>query len=308
MPIIFDPAAPDIPAVTTFDDVIEEVTSNLQGYTAATDQVTYLTSTCGVSDLGVTVADASILSRGIIEIDTELMWVTQSSPGAQSFTILPAGRGWRGTVAAIHPTGTTVTAAPAVPRFIVRREIVNQINSLYPGVYSVNSMEFTYNNVLQIGWPLPAEAADVLDVRWKDYNGNWQRIRTWELENGADTTDFPTGVTIRFHGIPQGRTVQVVYATIPTVPVSDTDLFSTTGLSAGAKDLVVLGTMARIVPMMDVSRLTVAYVPVEEMSQNRPAGGALAVGKYLEAKYAMRLQQERAILNSNFPARVHFTR
>jgi hypothetical protein len=292
----------------TFDDVIQEVTSNLQGFTASPDQVTYLTASVAPGDLIISVFDASVMSRGIIEIDTELMWVMTNTIGNNTFNLLPLGRGWRGSTVAAHASGATVIAAPAVPRFIVRREVLNQFNGIYPEIYAVNSTEFTYTNVLQIGWPLPADAVGVLDVRWKDYNGNWQRIRTWEIEFGADATDFPTGKTIRFHGIPQGRTVQVVYPTIPVAPVADTDLFSDTGLSDGAKDLIVLGAMARIVPNMDISRLNINYVAAEEMTQARPAGGAIAVAKYLEAKYAQRLQQERAILNSQYPARIHFTR
>lgn len=293
---------------TTFDDVIQEVTSNLQAFTAATDQVSSVAVSVDPGDLTIQVADASIISRGIIEIDTELMWVTNSAQGSGLFTILPLGRGWRGTTPAAHSVGATVIAAPAIPRFIVRREIINQFSAIYPEMYAVKTNEFVYSNLLQIGWPLPADAMGVLDVRWKDYNSNWQRIRTWEIEFGADTTDFPTGKTIRFHGIPQGRTIQVVYPTIPVAPVADTDLFSATGLSQGAKDLIVLGAMARIVPNLDISRLNVAYVPAEEMSQNRPTGGAINVAKYLEAKYGQRLQQERAILNQQYPARVHFTR
>ena len=302
MPITFDPAG------TTLDDVIQEVTSNLQGYTASTDQVTYLTAPMVPGDLTIAVADASVMSRGIIEIDTELMWVMTTDIGANQFNLLPLGRGWRGSAVAAHNSGSTVISAPAVPRFIVRREILQTLASIYPEMYAVATTEFTYSNILQIGWALPAPAVGILDVRWKDYNGNWQRIRTWEIEFGANTTDFPTGKTIRFHGIPQGRTVQVVYATIPAPLVNDTDLFSTTGLSAGAKDLIVLGTMARIVPTIDISRLNVAYVPATEMTQARPSGGAIAIGKYLEAKYAQRLQQERAVLNTQYPARVHFTR
>jgi len=162
--------------------------------------------------------------------------------------------------------------------------------------------------VLKLGWGIPEDAVAILDVRWKDFRNNWQRIRTWEAENGADLTDFPTGRCVRFRGIPVGRTVQIVYAVNPTVLVGEGDLFSGTGLSESAKDLVVLGTMARVIPNLDVSRLQVQYAAAEEMGQARPQGGGIAVAKFVQQQYMARLRAERTKLNITYPARVHFTR
>jgi hypothetical protein len=108
--------------------------------------------------------------------------------------------------------------------------------------------------------------------------------------------------------IPIGQTVQIVYAVVPTTLTNENEPFETTGLSAGAKDLVVLGVMARVAPMLDVSRLSVEYVPASEMVQARPQGGGINVAKFFEAKYSQRVAQERTKLNRLYPARIHFTR
>ena len=102
--------------------------------------------------------------------------------------------------------------------------------------------------------------------------------------------------------------MQVVYGSIPTTLTNEVDLFSSTGLSDSAKDLVVLGTMARVVPNLDVSRLAVQYAAADEMGQARPNGGAITVAKYIQAVYQLRLRQERAALNAAYPARIHLTR
>ena len=292
----------------TFGDLIEEILSNLQGYSAAPDQVTSVSAAVGVSETSITVDDATQLGRGLIEIGTELMWVQTVNSTANSLTILPKGRGWRGTTATPHSTGDTVVVSPAMPRSVVAREINNHVRSLYPDVFAVQSTQFTFNNVGKTGWGIPVEAVAILDVRWKDFRGNWQRIRSWEAENGCDLVDFPTGRCVRLTGIPVGRPVQVVYAITPNTLTSESDLFSTTGLTDSAKDLVVLGTMARVVPNLDVSRLSVEYVPAGEMGQARPHGGAITLAKYFEAKYAQRLRQERTALNQKYPARIHMTR
>jgi hypothetical protein len=99
-----------------------------------------------------------------------------------------------------------------------------------------------------------------------------------------------------------------VYAITPIPLVAETDLFSDTGLSASAKDLVVLGTMVRVIPNLDVSRLQVQYAPAEEMGSPRPHGGAITVAKYVQQQYLMRLRQVRAALNASYPARIHYTR
>jgi len=293
---------------TTFADVLEEVLSNLQGYTAASDQVTSVTADISLTDTTITVDDATTLGRGIIEVGQELMWVQTKSDTGNTATLLPKGRGWKGTIVTTHAAGDTVVVSPSVPRSAVAREVNNHIRALFPDVYAVATTEFVYGSVIQTGWAVPAEAVAILDVRWKNYLNNWQRVKGWEAENSTNLTDFPTGRCVRLWGIPVGRTVQVVYAITPVPLVAETDLFSTTGLTESAKDLVVLGTMARVIPNLDVSRLQVQYASAEEMGSPRPHGGAITVAKFFEQKYQLRLRQERAALNIKFPCRIHWTR
>ena len=293
----------------TFGDLIEEIVGNLQGYTAAPDQVTSASADIGATDLVIPVDDASVSGRGMVEIGNELMWVQAVNINTSTFTVLPRGRGWKGSTAQAHAQGDTIVVSPSVPRFSVSREINNHIASMYPDIYAVATMEFTYDNILKRGWALPATAVAVLDVRWKNFLGNWERIKSWELEFSADLTDFPTGVNVRLrYGVPIGRPIQVVYAVTPTPLVNETDLFSSTGLMASAKDLVVLGTIARIVPNLDLSRLSVEFAAASELATTRPAGGGVTLAKFFEAKYAQRVAQERSKLNRLYPARIHMTR
>jgi len=293
---------------TTFGDVLEEILGNLQGYSAAPDPVTAVTSAVSLTDTVITVDDATTLGRGLIEIGTELMWVQTKSDTGNTVTLLPKGRGWKGTTKTTHDVGDTVVVSPSVPRSAVAREVNNHIQALWPDVYAVATTEFVYGSVIKTGWAVPAEAVAILDVRWKNYLNNWERVKGWEAENSTNLTDFPTGRCVRLWGIPVGRTVQVVYAITPIPLVAETDLFSTTGLTESAKDLVVLGTMARVIPNLDVSRLQVQYASAEEMGSPRPHGGAITVAKFYEQKYRLRLMQERAALNIQFPCRIHYTR
>lgn len=295
---------------TTFASLTDEVLSNIQGFTASPDQMTYLVASMTSSDTSILVNDATNVSRGMIEIGGELIWVQSVDTSSNTLTTLPNGRGWRGTTAAAHSDNDTVVISPTIPTSVVKREINNEIAALYPNVFGVGTTEFTYDSVIKDAWELPADAEAILDVRWKDFLNNWQRIRGWEIEHSSDTTTFATGISLRISSlIPISRTVQVVYIKKPVALVNDADVFETvTGLSTGAKDLVVMGSMIRILPMLDVARLGVQYAPAEELAQPRPLGSALQIAKELRNTYQQRLLQERTILAKRYPARVHLTR
>ncbi len=59
------------------NDMVNEVRSNLQGYTLRQDRLTYLANAGGITASGteIQVGSSSNLAKGIIEIDDELIWV-----------------------------------------------------------------------------------------------------------------------------------------------------------------------------------------------------------------------------------------
>ena len=304
MPITYDP--PGVyGGVDTFSGLVDEILSNVQGFTASPDQVTSLTDDITAADTTFVVDDGEGVAAGLVEIGEELVWVRSFDETSTTAQTLPQGRGWRGTVAAAHSAGTLVTVSPAVPRSVVVREVNNVIRSLYPSIYAVATTEFQYDDNYRLGWDVPAEAEAVLDVRWKDPYGNWVPVRDWSLEKSLNTTDHTTGTVVKLCGVPVGYTVQVVYARKPSVLTSLTQDWTECGLEDGAKDLLVLGVIARVLPMLDVSRLSVTYAAADEMDQPRPLGSAAALAKQFKADYTARLDQERDILNRRYPARWH---
>jgi len=293
---------------TDRDDIVEEILSDLQGFTAAPDQVTSLTSDITADATTLTVQDAAGVSSGLLEIGDELMWVTGFDGQSGNVTLLPKGRGWRGTTAVAHGKGDTVVVSPNVPRSVVVREVNNQIRALYPSLFGVRTYEFIHDNPLQNAWPLPAEAEAVFDVRFKDYLGNYERVRNWEVEFSTDATVSTSGVAVRVGHVPIGYPVQIVYGVRPTVLSTGTSLLADTGLQPGAKDLLVLGALARIIPMLDVARLEVQHAAADELATPRPLGSASALADKFTKQYQQRLVEERRILSDRYPARVHWTR
>lgn len=293
----------------TFDEIVDEILGNLQAYTASPDQVTALTNTIDSSTTSLVVDEATYVSRGMIEVGDELMYVQSVNSTTNTLTLLPRGRGWRQTTAAAHDAGDTVVVSPAVPRATVKTEVNNQIRALYPNLFAVDSTEFDFDDIIQEGWELPAEAVAVLDVRYKDTLNNWQRVRAWEVEYESNATDFPSGVMLRFGRVPYGQTVRVVYAKRPTALSTGSDEFSTvTGLSDSAKDLVTLGAMIRILPNLDVARLHIQQAEAAAIASNRQLDAATSISRDMQRRYVIRLSEERSALNKQYPARIHFGR
>ena len=293
----------------TFFDMIEEINSDFQGFTVASDQVTSLTAPMGTTDTMLTVADGSAMSTGICQIGDEMVWVTSVDTNSNTVTLLPQGRGWAGSTAQTHSIGDTVTVSPAYPRARIKKAINDSIATLYPALFSVQTNEFTLLDVIHLAWGIPANVEMILDVRWRDPLGNWQRIRGWEIDRQANTTDFPTGQALLItQRIIPGSTVHVVYATQPTPLVNETDLWSITGLGDSIAAIVIADVKGRMLPMLDVARLQVTHAAAMELEQTHPVGSAIAAGAKFQQIAQQRLQVESLALRRRYPARVHITR
>ena len=80
-----------------FSDLVDETLIALSGYTQRQDQSTYLTVAMTDTQTTMTVADAAVLSKGLVEVGDELMWVESFDRATNVATIAPYGRGFRST-------------------------------------------------------------------------------------------------------------------------------------------------------------------------------------------------------------------
>jgi hypothetical protein len=296
--------------VTTFSQLTDSTLLYLSGFSNLQDQATYLTTAINTSVTTLAVADASALSRGLIEVDDELMWVDSVDTTGLTATVPPYGRGYRGTAAATHAQGTRVVSSPVFPRQSVKDAINETISSLYPDLYGVGTTSFTFASN-QATYPLPAEAQSVIQAQWQvsGYTTEWEWLRRYTVDGNADATTFPTSGTITLRdAIVPGRTVRVVYTKEPTPLANSTDVFTTvTGLPQSCADLVRLGAAYRMVPFLDVPHLSGMSAEADFTANMRPVGGAATLSKWLMQQYQIRLQQEQSKLQDQFPVRVRYT-
>lgn len=292
--------------MTTRDDLVDEVVSNLEGFTVAPGQSTHLTADVSASDLSLPVADASQVSAGILEVGDELVWCTSSDASSSQAAVPPYGRGYRGSTAAAHLSGTQVRMAPAWPRHVVAREINNAIDGVYPLLFAVREAPAIQVDGVTYQFDLPSDAERVVDVRYMFTSvTGWQRARAWELEHKAPSS-FAGGRFLSIYGgPPPGSTVQVVYLARPARLVNGSDDFAAvSGLSDQCKDVIVLAAMARMARFMDLARLPNR----DDVNDNRTVGAATDVANDLFRQYQTRLLEEQSALSARFPVRPHKVR
>jgi hypothetical protein len=296
--------------VTTYNDMVEEVLINLEGFTLRQDRTTYLTAGIDDNDLSIALASGDNIGKGVLEIDEELIHIDSVDRSDRSAVISPFGRGYRGTTAAAHSADAKVTFAPSFPKISVKRAINDTIRAIYPSVYGVASTTFSFNPSVTT-YSLPAEAETVLAVSYDTIgpSNEWLPIRRWRHDPTSNIGEYATGNAISiYEAIVPGRTVNVVYAKTPTPLSNAGDVFTTvTGLEERSRDLIVYGAAYRMASFLDPGRLNFTSPEADQNDQTRPFGSGTNTARYLLALYQQRLQEETNRLHGKYPVRVHYT-
>jgi len=294
------------PSADTLGTMTEQVVSSLLGWDGAGEQHTSLVSGIDSSAVSFDVTDADTVSRGVIEIDGELMWVD----GCAAVTVaLPSwGRGYRGTTPAAHSAGAKVVVNPVFPASVAERAINDEVRALYPNVFAVKTAATFAYDTSDYEYVLPADCVRVLSVRaQRSGYDEWDEIDRWDVKHSLPTAVYTTGKAIVLpSGIGPGDSVQIVYAARPSAMTASTDVFATvTGLPASSKDVVVLGAMIRLLPTMDYMRLPTRTAEADAVGSSRQGGLAVTIAEKLRDQYARRVTEERTALFDQYRIPVH---
>ena len=298
----------------TFGQMVDEVRTNLAGYTLRQDRITYLTNSGGIntSDLAITIGNSENLAKGIIEIDNELIWINTFDKNNLTLNVIPGfGRGYGGTTPAPHAENSQVTLTPTFPRVNVMKAINDTINSLYPKLFAIGVTTFTFN-AAQVTYQLPDDARDVLFVSWQTVGPSkeWLPVNRWRIDRMANVAAFDTTKTVNiYEKIMPGRTVQVYYSTIPnTLSGSNDDFAGVTGLPESSRDVITLGAAARLLSYLDTGRINLSSAEADINDTKLPSTAGANASKYVYALYQQRLQEEANKLQDRFPIRLHYSR
>ena len=174
---------------TTFQDLIDDVSLDLSGFTYRQDRVTHLTQAATSGDLVLNVASTDNIGKGIIEIDNEMLWVDSYDRQANTITIAPYGRGYNATTAAAHSVNTKIIITPTFPQVAIKRAINDTINAVYPKVFAVSSTPVSFL-ASRTTYEVPAAAIQILSMAWQSVGPTkeWLPIRQWRWDPLAYTS------------------------------------------------------------------------------------------------------------------------
>jgi hypothetical protein len=300
--------------MATFAEMVDEVRSNLAGYTLRQDRITYLANPGGINstDRSIIIGSADNLAKGIIEIDNEMMWIDSFNIANNTLNVIPGfGRGYNGTTPSPHAENAQITLTPTFPRTVVEQAINDTINSFYPKLFSTQSTVFTFN-AAQVAYPLPSQARDALYISWQTVGPSreWLPVNRWRMDRMANVAAFDTTATVNiYEKIMPGRNVQVWYSAIPNTLTNANDNFTdVTGLPESCRDVVTLGACYRLLSYVDSGRINLTSAEADLADAKLPSTAGASSSKYVFALFQQRLQEEAIKMQNRYPIRVHYSK
>ena len=300
--------------MATFAEMVDEVRSNLAGYTLRQDRITYLANPGGINstDRSIIIGSADNLAKGIIEIDNEMMWIDSFNVANNTLNVIPGfGRGYNGTTPSPHAENAQITLTPTFPRTVVEQAINDTINSFYPKLFSTQSTVFTFN-AAQVAYPLPSQARDALYISWQTVGPSreWLPVNRWRMDRMANVAAFDTTATVNiYEKIMPGRNVQVWYSSIPNTLTNPNDNFTdVTGLPESCRDVVTLGASYRLLSYVDTGRINLTSAEADLADAKLPSTAGASSSKYVFALFQQRLQEESIKMQNRYPVRVHYSK
>ena len=299
--------------MSTLNEMVDDIKSNLQGYTLRQDRISYVANTGGLTTTSsqITIGSASNLAKGIIEIDDELIWIDTFDKASSTLNVVPGfGRGYQGTAPAPHSQYAQVTLAPTFPRVSIKKAINDTINSLYPNLWAVASYTFTYDASVTT-YALPDDLESIIYMSWQTTGSSqeWLPINRWRADPMANASTFNTNNTVSIYdSVQPGRTVQVWYTTTPNTLDANTDDFAdVTGLPQSCQDVVTLGASYKLLSFLDSGRINLSSAEADAADSKIPSNASVASSRYIFALYQQRLNEEALKLKDKFPIRIHYT-
>lgn len=274
-----------------------------------------LTSTAASLSLTAGQSLGSIQPEAVLQIDYELMFVT-NAPSPAGIQVL---RGYAGSVPASHTAGALIVVNPRFPVVDIIRcfnEELDDLSAPPNGLYQVNEITLSYNPVIAgydatdsvTGAPLdPTTYLDTIEVRAHEY-GPAQRwphtpLPQVQILRNADSTQFPSGTAFRFDGVGYaGRPIRILYKSTynSNLVFGTDDILGVSGLHTQAHDILTLGAAYRLMQWRELKRSFTETQSEPRRAQEVPVGSSLTAVKGIMQMRSDRIAAERARLDSMY--------
>jgi len=305
----------------TFAQIVSRVKQQLLGYTRDQASISSLANTMTSTDVQFMVDPETVtnISRGLIEIDDELILVKKYDRATGTVTVMGGvnGRGVEGTFPASHATNAIVTDDPMYPTSRIKEAINDTINGTFPDLWVFGEYEFP-KIAARYEYPLPTDVEDVYKVTVNTIGPSavWFPLSSWRFNPSASTTagqvkptPAPTGKSLQIMRdfIVPGRNIRVEYIKKPgTLTANGDDFETTTGYPDRYVDMITYGACWRLLPAYESARLQQQAIEATERAPLVPTGAGSNASKYYMALYQQRLAEERTRLQRLFDSYQNF--
>jgi hypothetical protein len=297
--------------MTALTNLVDQTIAEIGSYVRNQESVTVALNTIGANDLTITVDDAKVVNKGMIEIDDELIYIKSANSTSGTLLVLgtagnPVGRGWRSSGATSHVSGSLVRNNPLFPRDQVRRAINDTIKGMLFPVLENYTFTFTGS---QYAYVLPDDVVNITGVSWEfpDSTKVWGLIKRWRLDrNYLYNGETKSAIILNEAPMP-GKAVRVQYTRYP-VELTDEESLTDSGLPSSCEDVVRLGAMWRLLSTVDPGKVTATSVSADALDQPVAAGASTNAAKYIFQLYTVRLAEEISKQQANFLNTIQYQR
>lgn len=212
----------------------------------------------------------------VFEIESELFYVWDSNTATKTLTV---ERGYGGTTAASHSSGTPITLNPKFPRGQMLNALnadIDDLSSTANGLFKVTSLNISYNGSdRQINLTGATNVIELIDVRLRYLADDYPVIHGVRLQRDLPTSDFASGVALVFDQEVMAGSLRVTYKTHFTRASSESsDLTTTCGLPSTCDDLVELGVIIRMMAGREIKRSFIEAQGDTRRPEEVPAGAS----------------------------------
>jgi hypothetical protein len=292
--------------MSTLTQMIEDVRAYLRSYTRDQELSSYLTAELSASGLTLNVGDSQVISRGRIEIDSELLWVQSVDRANNAVTLAPYGRGMDGTTPAIHALNSRIIVQPLYPRQMVK-DVINQVITGIGGqLYGVDTVQITSNSAT-VAYEVPEYTQRVLSInlRYDNLYEDSEYARRWKFDPTSSASS--TGKMVYIYDRLAHETPLDVTVERKPLTLSDGQSFEASLLPSTAYDVVVLGAAARLMATSAAYMTSSRSIEASQLDQKSDSTNVLTQARFLQSLYLQRLEEEKANLLSSFVSRSHYT-
>lgn len=239
----------------------------------------------------------------IIEVDSELMYVWEVVTGTKTATV---ERGFNGTTAAAHVSGSICTIAPRFPRNQILEAFnddLADLSSPMNGLYRIKTLDINYNGSdTMINLPSVGDVIELLDVRLRYLSTDYPMIRRVSIVRNLPTSDFGSGTAIKFNEPTRSGTLRITYkAPFNRIVRESDDLQQVVGFPVSAEDILVLGAQIRMMAPREIKRNFTESQGDTRRAEEVPAGAVANSIAQLQRLRRDRIAAEALKLDSQYP-------